>query len=145
MEIKDIVINKLTAKNMCGYGVEQAQNADSAQDLINLMLSPKGIEFCMQKGFPQTKDLIEHKDILQDNNIIIEGEQTLINPRLVLVYGGEVTIHIDGYNVCEVYATNDAKVRVIAKENAYVSIEEYKDSIVNIERYDMAKIYKKGE
>lgn len=143
MDIKDKVIRQLTAKNMCGYGVEEAKEASSIQDLINLLLTPKGIEFCMENSFPKMKDLLPIKEELLKNKVIVEGVYTVTNPGVILIYGGEVVIHVNGYSVADIYATNDAKVKVVAKENAYVSIRLHGDSKVEIERYDMSSIYKK--
>lgn len=144
-EIKDLVIKTLTSKNMCGFGVDEAQNAKSVQDLINLMLTPKGIEFCMQKGFPKVENLKAYEESLLQNHVVISGKHNISNPRLLLVYGGDVTIEVDGFNVSEVYVTNDAKVNVIAKGGCYIAIENYKDSVVTVEKYDNAKVYRKEE
>lgn len=143
MDIKDKVIRQLTAKNMCGYGVEEAKEASSIQDLINLLLTPKGIEFCIENSFPKIKDLLPIKEELLKNKVIVKGVHTVTNPGVILIYGGEVVIHVNGYSVADIYATNDAKVKVVAKENAYVSIRLHGDSKVEIERYDMSSIYKK--
>lgn len=142
-DIKNIVTSTLSSKKMCGFGVDEAQNASSIQDLIDLLKSPKGIEFCMQKGYPKLKHLEAYEEVLLQNDVIISGKHNFSNPRLILVYGGDVTIEVDGFNISEVYATNDAKVKVVAKDNAYVAIESYNQSEVVIEQLGSAKVFKK--
>lgn len=49
----------------------------------------------------------------------------------MLAFGGEITIEADGFSVCEVFATNDSKLIVVAKDDSYVSVELHNNSKCN--------------
>ncbi|PVH27011.1 hypothetical protein [Sphingobacterium corticibacter] len=123
--VKEIVLRHMNRKGSCGYGIKEVQQAGSIKELIDLMLTPKGIEHCMEFQFPDIKLLLQHKDELKTHHVYVDGDHTLKNAQLVVVFGGNITLTIDDYNVSQVYATNDAKVKIIATGNAYVTAERH--------------------
>lgn len=121
--VKQYVLEHVTRDGACGYGVEETNSARGIQDLIDLMKTPKGVEHCMKYRWPSLEVMSEYKIELQENGIYIDGSHHLANPRMVIAFGGDVNISVDNYNVCEIYATNGAEIKVTAKENAFVSVE----------------------
>lgn len=141
MQVKEEVLKHITRAGACGYGIEDVKGAKSIQDLINLLLTPKGVEHCMEFQFPTIATLERYKDELLANNVFVTGEHSLINPKgFVVVFGGSVMIQVDSFNVVDVYATNDAKVIVNASGNAFVSIELFHDAISEVNSIDQSKV-----
>ena len=138
MNTKQIVLDHVTRKGACGFGIDEASSAKSVQDLINLLLTPKGIEHCMEYRFPSIDVLLSNKEDLLSNNVFVEGKHSLSNPRLVIAFGGEVTINCDGYSVVEVYSTNDAKIQISAKDNSLVFVEVHHSSSLEFNQVDNA-------
>ncbi|WP_380866407.1 hypothetical protein [Sphingobacterium corticis] len=124
----------------CGFGIDEAKSAQSIDDLINIMKTPKGVEHCMKFQFPDMNILLQNERHLMENNVFVDGHHTIENPSLVLAFGGTVSILVDNYNVCEVYATNDAIVKLIAKDNAFVTVEVYHESTVVETQNDKSRI-----
>ncbi|MEI5984441.1 MULTISPECIES: hypothetical protein [Sphingobacterium] len=130
MNIQEIYNAAYKAGACTEKGLKMISRANNVNDLIDLMKSPQGIEFCMKNQFPSLDLLNEYREQLESNNIYPKGtDKTIINPRFVIVFGGSITVQVDDFNVCEIYATNDSKVIVKASDNAYVSIELHHDSI----------------
>lgn len=138
MNTKQIVLDHVTRKGACGFGIEEANSAECIQDLINLLLTPKGIEHCMEFQFPAIEVLLENKEDLLFNNVIVEGKHSLSNPRLVIAFGGEIAIECNGHSVVEVYATNDAKIHISAKDNSRVFIELRHNASLEFNQVDNA-------
>lgn len=138
MDTKQIVLNHVTRKGACGFGVNEASSAKSIQDLINLLLTPKGIEHCMEYRFPSFDVLLANKEDLLSNNVFVEGKYSISNPRLVIAFGGDISIHCDGYSAVEVYATNDAKIHVSAKDHSCVFVELHHNSSLEFSQSDNA-------
>lgn len=135
-------IVKQHVNDACGYGVAEADNATEVRQLIDLLLTPKGIEHCMAKAWPMVVDMKPYRKELLVKNVIIDGNHTLNNPRLVIAFGGTVTVSASGYSVCEIYATNDAVIHVEAVENAYVSVELHHSAKVFESAKEKAKVLK---
>jgi|GEM_PF-509617 len=121
-------------------GLDIIRKANSVEDLIALMKSPQGIEFCMENQFPPIPMLMEFEAQLLKENIIIDGYYELNNPEEVIVFGGEVIVNIDGFNICQVYATNNAKVVLRASQNAVAIMEAHAESKVFSGSIDKSKL-----
>ncbi|MGM1429576.1 hypothetical protein ACS126_09975 [Sphingobacterium lactis] len=123
MKIKGIY-NAAYAAGACRvHGLDLIEKAQSIEDVIYLMKSPQGTEFCMKNSFPSKDMLLDHTADFVNKNVFVEGVHEVLNPDKVLVFGGYVTIRTNGYNACEVYATNDAVVSLIADEYSFTTIE----------------------
>ncbi len=121
-------------------GLDVIANSKSVVDLIELMLSPQGIEFCMENRFPSMDILKQYRDELAAHAVYIEGTHTVTGSGQILVFGGQVDIDASGFDVVEVFATNDAFVNVVARDNAFVSVELHHSARMNFEKYGLAKV-----
>ncbi len=137
---REYVLKHMNRLYSCGFGIDEAKSAQSIDDLIAIMKTPKGVEHCMKFQFPNLNILLQYEHILMGNNVFVNGHHTIENPRLVLAFGGTVSILADKYSICEVYATNDAIVKLIAKDNAFVTVETYHDSTVIETQNDKSRI-----
>lgn len=123
------IINMATLAGACkNNGIDLLKSAKSVAEMIRVMKTPQGIEFCMEKQFPSMEVLAEYESELAAANVFIAGDHTIQNPRLVIAYGGRIEIHASEWHVCEVYATSSAEIVIIASDNAFVSVELHHDS-----------------
>ncbi|MBD1434858.1 hypothetical protein H8B06_18690 [Sphingobacterium sp. DN00404] len=139
-DLQKYIMSHVTRDGACGYGLEETKNANNAQDFINLLKTPKGVEHCMKFRFPEKSILEEYRNDLEANGVFVSGSHGVENPRLVIAFGGHVKIMVDGFNVCEIYATNDAIIEVTAKDNAFVSIELHHDAKLQKETHQHSKV-----
>lgn len=139
-KMKQLVMAHVTRDGACGYGIGEVMKAKGVHDLISLMLTPKGIEHCVKYQWPTFEMMLPYKDELERNGVYLTGSHGIVNPRLVVAFGGEVNITVDGYNVCEIYATNDAIIDVSASGNSFVSVELHHGSKLYSKVLDDAKL-----
>lgn len=121
-------------------GLDIIAASGSIHDLIELMRSPQGIEFCMENRFPSLEVLNQYRDKLAAHAVYIDGFHTAVGSSKILVFGGQVDIKAGSFDLVEVYATNDAFVNVVARDNAFVSVELHHGSRLVFERYGLAKV-----
>lgn len=72
---------------------------------------------------------MEQYGVFLDDDIKIENK-----PKCVCLGATCGRIEITGFNVCEIYAKHNAKLNVIAKDNAFVVIDVFDDAVVNVWR-----------
>ncbi len=106
----------------CGWGLEQISKARSVSELILLLKSPKGVEFAMDADFLTIELLQQHRGELESEGIFFDGVHTVVNPRFLLVLGGQVNIEVNGYEVSQIYAKRGV-VKLTAIENSFVTVE----------------------
>lgn len=130
------------AKNAgaCSPGLRDIQKAKSIFDLIRLLKTGKGIEFIMDSNFLTESVYNQYRSELEKENIFLHGQHSLVNPRLVVMLGGEASIEVNGFQVCEIYCKGSAVINLNAHDNAYVSIELYQESKVSIESHGQSKV-----
>lgn len=135
------------AKNSgaCAPGLKSIQAAENVADLIKLLKTPKGIEFAMDSEFLPFEVLEEYRSDLEKECIFINGHHHVESSRLVMAFGGEIDIKVDGFQVCEIYAKGNSNINLVASDNAFVSIESYGQAKVVINKNGNAKVkeYKK--
>ncbi len=117
-------------ENACGYGAKEVSGSIDADGLIDLLLTPKGIEHCMKYRWPTMEMMLPYKKELEMRNVYINGLHELTNPRLVIAFGGQIHIRSNGFSVCEIYATNDALIKIDATEYSFNSVETHGNSQV---------------
>jgi len=124
----------------CSPGLRDIQKAKNVHDLIKLLKTGKGVEFIMESNFLTESVYNQYRSELEKENIFLHGQHSLVNPRLVVMLGGEASIEVNGFQVCEIYAKNLAVVNIVAHDNAYVSIELRQDVKLNIESYEQSRV-----
>lgn len=134
------VLAHVTRVGACGHGIDEARKAQSIEDLIALLKTPKGVEHCMESRFPRKLMIETHLADLAAANVFFEGEYSVSNPRMVIAFGGVVNVEVSGFEVCEVYATGGAVVNVLAKDNAYVVVELHHGAACVIESIDRSTV-----
>jgi len=121
-------------------GLSLVRTAKDIQSLIELLKSPQGIEFCMKSNFPDDDLLKKYQSELEAADVFVSGNHKLKNPRLVIAFGGSVSIQLDGHEVCEIYAKSKAFISIEAKDSSYVSAESHHGATVTYRVTDQAKV-----
>ncbi|MGJ1420439.1 hypothetical protein ACR79T_12500 [Sphingobacterium spiritivorum] len=135
-KLKKYILGSLS----CDFGVNGVKTANSVKDLISLLKSPQGIEFCMANSFPSLDILTAYESELLASGVFLRGKYSLENPNLVIAFGGTIGIHLDGYTVCQVYATNDAQINVFGNDSSIAMVEVHGDADVFVQQLDESSI-----
>lgn len=121
MDRKEIY-NLVKKHKGCGWGLERVEAAQSVGDMIRTLKSPKGVEFAMDNDFLTLEVLQKYRKELESEGIYFDGVHTVVNPRFVLVLGGQVNIEVNGYEVSQIY-TKRGVVKLTAVEHSFVTVE----------------------
>jgi len=132
------IYNHVKKHNGCNFGLQKISEATSIHDLIRLMKSPKGIEFIMQEDFIPLHILEKYELDLEKENIFFKGSHTVVNPRFLVLLGGQVSVEINNYEVCSVYAKRG--ILMITSMDYAIVMVELKDSELIQESFDQSKI-----
>lgn len=122
----------------CGWGLDKVSTAHGVHELIRLLKSSKGVEFAMDVDFLPLPILEKYRKQLEAENIFFDGNHKVVNPRFLLILGGQVEVDVNGYEVSTIYAKYGV-VKLTAVENAFVTIE-VKDAQVIKETIGNAKV-----
>ncbi len=116
------IYNLVKAHRGCEWGLSKVATANGVQELVRLLKSPKGVEFAMDTDFLTLKVLEKYRDELRREGIYFDGVHSVVNPRFVLILGGQVNIEVNGYEVSQIYVKRGV-VKLTANENAFVTME----------------------
>lgn len=120
--INQYIYNLVKKHKGCGWGLERVTEAQSVTELVRLLKSPKGVEFAMDTDFLTLKVLQKYRGELESEGIFFDGVRTVVNPRFLLVLGGQVNVEVNGYEVSQIYAKRGV-VKLTAIENSFVTVE----------------------
>lgn len=128
MSMNNILEEAIKAGACEEHGLELIRKAKNIDELINILKTPQGIEFCMKNDFPSKDLLKQYKLELRKHNILIEGVNHLKNPQLVILFGGRVHINNEGYNVCEIHAKDNSIIDLVGKGYSITSLDLYESA-----------------
>ncbi len=136
--INQEIYNLVSKRKACGWGLSKVATANGVQELICLLKSPKGVEFAMDADFLTIDILLKYRGELESEGIFFDGVHTIVNPRFVLVLGGQVNIEVNGYEVSQIYAKRGV-VKLTAIKNSFVTVD-IKDGQLIKEVFGNAKV-----
>jgi hypothetical protein len=130
--------NKLSKMKHC----DKVSGNETLQELVSLMFTPQGREFCIKYNFPKLEDLREFKDVLKDYNVIIDDYCEFENIENIAVFGNSHAVlkYNDVGKSYRVIAMHEANVRIISEGYAVVAVEGIGANII-VEKKDNSKVF----
>lgn len=116
------IYNLIKKHNGCGWGLSMVATANGVEELVRILKSPKGVEFAMDNDFLPLNVMQKYRKELESADIFFDGAHTIVNPRFIMVLGGQVNVEVNGYEVSQIYAKRGT-VKLTAIENAFVTVE----------------------
>lgn len=102
----------------------------------------RGIDFCLKNDYPANDfikanfgDIAPLMGVFVDCEICVEN-----NPKCVCLGATFGKITTTGFEVCEIYAKHDSEINVVVLDNAFVMLDVFDNSVVNIHAHDRAKV-----
>jgi len=132
------IYNIVKSHKACGWGLMRIEEARNVKELVQILKTPKGVEFAMDEDFLSLSILEKYRKELEAENIFFDGSHSIVNPRFLLVLGGQVEVEINGFEVSSIYAKKGV-LKLTAVENSFVTIE-VKECLVIKEEIGNAKI-----
>lgn len=132
--------NEVLGMGACDFAPNLIPSAHTIDDMINIMLQPQCIEFCMSHKYPSVDSMKPFEWELAQRGVFLSN--TDLNrevPRKILIFDGDVTIRLKNFEVCEIYICGGS-VHVTAEDNSMATVENWGGIIMH---EGNVKIYKK--
>lgn len=102
----------------------------------------RGIDFCLKNDYPANDFIKAHfGDIAPRMGVFVDCEINVENsPKCVCLVQTFGKVSTTGFNVCEIFAKHEAEINVVAADNAFVMVDVFDHSVVNIHAHDRAKV-----
>lgn len=102
----------------------------------------KGIDFCIEHNYPGNDFIKKHFGVTAEKyGIFTDKFIELYNPDITVLNGSCVgSIVFDGYSVGTIYIRHDSNVRIVCRDQAFISIRLYDKAFVSLIN-DRAKVY----
>ena len=108
--------------------------------MIDMYLA--GIDFCLANDYP-SNDFIRtyFKGDMEPLGVYLDDSIHLTNPKKCVALGNtKGDIEINSYGVSEIYLKNSSKLTIIARDYAFVMVDAFDNSTVDVWAYSWAKV-----
>lgn len=103
----------------------------------------KGIDFCMENHYPDTEFMKANfgKEKLRLNNILVDDQYSLLNPKSAVVIGNSKTnIRFNAWSSGEICVGGTSSITITAKNSSFVMVHLYDNAALTAYAYDKARI-----
>lgn len=140
MDLAKELAKRAKKNGICKPWYEELKSLQDKKAMIEMYL--KGIDFCLANDYPGNDFIRKHfKGEMEQFGVFLDDEINIGNPRKCVCLGNTSgRIDIDGFNVCEIFAKHNARLDIYAKGNAFVIIDVFDNSEVNVHASDRAKV-----
>ena len=140
MRIEQKLFRMAARQDACRAGLDKLAGMTDRNDMVNLYL--ENIDFCLSKDFPENAFIAANfGDIINDWGIYLDNSFEFLNrPKIVLLGASHGRVRIDGYNVAEIFVKHDSVIDLTASGNAFVMVDMFDDTILEIHASDRAKV-----
>lgn len=139
-ELSKILAKEAKKKGICKEWHQELKKLTDRRAMAEMYL--RGIDFCLKNNYP-SNDFIkaEFGDIAPLMGVFVDSEISVENkPKCVCLGATFGNIKTNGFNVCEIFAKHDSELNIIAADNAFVMVDIFDNSFVNIYIHDRAKV-----
>ena len=142
MSVAKELAKEAKRKGICKewYG-ELRKLGDNKRAMLQMYI--KGIDFCLMNDFP-SNDYIRanFKGAMEDFGVFLDDTNLDITNFAKCVALGKTSgkVTTTGYQVCEVFVKHQSNITIEANDNAFVVVDVFDDSIINVNASDRAKV-----
>lgn len=142
MKIVKELAKRAKARGICTPWHEELLKLGDTDIRAMVEMYLKGIDFCLANNYPGNDFIRAHfKGRMERYGVFLDDEINVENkPKCVCLGATCGRVEVTGFNVCEIYAKDEARLDVIAKDNAFVMIDVLGNAVVNVHASDRAKV-----
>lgn len=121
-QLKRALAAEAQAKGICSEWYNFILRATSKERLLTLFV--KGLDFCLDNNFPSSELIKEFDGVRQSYGIFLDEEIAVKSLRSIVALGMSTgRVEIAKFGTAQVWVRDNAKLTVIAKENAFVCVD----------------------
>lgn len=140
MELEKRLLKMAIRQGACKAGCDKLAGMTDRNDMIRLYLD--NIDFCLEKDFPEKAVIrADFGDIINGMGIFLDDVFEAQNrSKIVLLGTSHGKVRIDEFNVSEIFIKHDSTLSLVASGNAFVMVDVYDDTILEVHAKDRAKV-----
>lgn len=127
--------------NLCDKWFGEWKDDTDKQGLIDKY--HRGSDFCVKHHYPSNEYISTHfeRDLLRKNGILVDDNYSLLNPTNAMVLGNsKSTIRINGRNHAVIHIRDNANVKIVARNEAFVLVHVLDGATVHAEGFDSSRL-----
>lgn len=139
-ELSKVLAKEAKKKGICKEWYKELKNQTDRKAMAEMYL--RGIDFCLNNNYPSNDfikaefgDIAPEVGVFVDSHIIVENK-----PKCVCLGATFGNIKTNGFNVCEAFAKHKSELNLIVADDAFVVIDVFDESFVQIYAHDRAKV-----
>lgn len=127
-------------KGICKEWLAALRSLNDREAMVDMYL--RGIDFCLRNDYPTNNFIKAHfADIAPRMGVFVDSEISVENsPKCVCLGATFGVVKTNNFNVTEIFAKHHTELNVVAADNAFVMIDVFDNSVVNIHAHDRAKV-----
>ena len=133
--------NKARKFGLCDEWFNEWNETSSKQELIDKYI--KGIDFALQHHYPSNQYIRDNfeLELLRKNNILVDDERSLLNPRVAVILGNtKAKIRVNDLSRSVIYIRDNSVVDIIAKNNSFIIVHLFDNASTIIKTEDTPNI-----
>jgi len=142
MELNKYILEKATQISVCDEYAKLIPLAETADDLLKMYVSPKGIEFCLANNFPGNEDLTKLAgDSLNVYGVYVDQSVKLSDRSfLVLLGNSHGTVAYGSYSTNQLFVKHRSSAWVTVKDHSFTLIDCFDQSEIHVSCQDSARV-----
>jgi hypothetical protein len=138
--INEYILEKAKAAGICEPGALEIAKAGTVDEL--LAFYRRGIDFCLEKNFPSTGDLVKlGGDKLKEHGIWVDQPVAVRDAEFTVLLGASNgKVSVSRFTVSQMFVKHQSAVAVDAAENAFVVIDCFDDSVISVTASGNSKV-----
>ncbi|AMR32386.1 hypothetical protein A0256_13620 [Mucilaginibacter sp. PAMC 26640] len=141
MNLNKYILHKAIDADICKEWAVKINQANGVDDLLKMYVA--GIDFCLKNNFPDNADILTlGEGKLAAYGIHIDEIIALQDKPLIVLLGDCIAKHdITGYTSSQLFIKHNSKATVTATDNAFLMIDCFDDSVLNLSAGGRSKVY----
>ncbi len=139
--LSDKMKEEAVSLGLCAQWTVEWQDNSSKDEMVEKFV--KGIDFCIGRNWPSTKDMKKYfGDVMHNHGVYVDENAWLKSPKIVIL-NGECVAHVDydWMDSGEIYVRHNSSLYLKVNGLSRVFVNLHDDSELHVECEDSAKCF----
>jgi hypothetical protein len=138
--INEYILAEAKKNNICNEWALKIVESQDADELMKMYCA--GIDFCLTNNFPSNADLKRLVgDIMNGYGVYVDQQFKLQDRPFIVALANTIgDVKCSGYSVTHLFAKHQSHIRVVAGDNAFLVIDCFDHSFVDVKAGGSAKV-----
>lgn len=139
--LSDKMKNEAVSLGLCAQWTADWQDDSSKDEMVEKFV--KGIDFCIARNWPSTKDMKKYfGDTIHNHGVYVDENVNLINPKMVILNGECVAnVNYEWMDSGEIYVRHRSSLYLKVRGISRVFVNLHDNAELHVECEDGAKVF----